>query len=743
MKLAEAFQSLLGKKNGDPHVYLSLFLDDHTVVASFWRPGLRGAVEPLATLHKKVESGLWEDRIVVIDELLGLLEEKTKLSDITTTILGLSAGFLTTTGEIEKSVRIEIKKMASKLELTIAGFVPLTNAIVYQLKTDEGVPPSVILLDINDRTIAVSLYKIGMLVGVRDIEKHEDVSGELESALKSFTEMEVLPARIILYGSNVELLEGVKAKLLHHPWTTKANFLHFPKIEILSIDTISHAISLAGASEIKSEISQGQESEGTVTAQAPHKQEELVKDDEEDAEILEAQADETTEEVLQAEEILREDFAVDSKSTEDANVVMVDAESLGFKKDADILEDEAQLEEKEKIRPNKTSIIQAMTAFVSNIKKPKKMHMGLGVGIFVVLCIVLLGFWFLPKVTVTVLTIPQAITASSVLTIDPGTTIVDTENNIVPGRSMEKSVSGEKTIAVVGKKNVGDPARGIVAIYNKSLTTKTFKKGTILSSGSLKFTIDSDVEVASASESVGSITFGKKDAAVTALAIGGQSNLPGGGEFIFTDVSANTAIARNENAFTGGTSREVTVISRSDVDNFVKELSTELTAQAQEELSTLVAGGEQLVEGTIKTKVTEKAFDKEIDEEAAQLQGKLTITVSGVTVRFNDIHSLLVSTGVLAIPDGYRRDENNSKVTLTNIQVKKDGKITANVQMEESVLPTIDAQSLPAALAGKTINDAGTYLRSIPGVGGMHVSPTWTRLPFNLHNISITMSAME
>lgn len=766
MKLTEAFQSFLHKKSGNDEVYLSLFLDEHSVAASFWRPTGRGRIEPIATSHRAVENGQWKDRIIAIDALLGLLEEKTHLSDVTTTILGLSSGFLTPTGEIKKEVRHEIKRLSNELALTIAGFVPLTQAVIYKLKTDEGIPPSVILLGINASMIAVSLYKIGALVGVRDIEKHEDVAGELEQALKSFTEMEVLPARILLYGSHPDELEDVKTKLMKHPWTTKANFLHFPKIEVLSVNAIIESVSLAGASEMKSEspaeAPELEESEGPISAQAvaPIARTQDNQEVEQKHVETETPSDETTKEVAEAEEILREDFAVDKESHGDANVVMVDAESLGFKKDADVLEEEEQLTEvvASKLKVSAAGFIVKgkliagkalpfVSELVTRMRIPQKLHIGAAGVIAAVLLIGGLSYWSLPKATVTVLTIPQVATATNTITIDPTATVVNGENAIVPGRSREQSVSGEKTVAVVGKKNIGDPARGTVTIYNKSLSTRTFAKGTVLSSGSLKFTLDSNVEVASASESIGSITFGKKDAAVTASAISTQSNLAAGSEFTFVDVSSSVATARNEAALTGGTSREVTVVTRADYDAFIKNESAELTTKAQQDLATSVSGGEQMIEGTIKTTVKERVFDKEIDEEASQLNGKLTISVSGTTYSQSDIRSLLVSKGSLVVPDGYTLDEANSKITLSNVQVKKDGTITAKVMMEASLLPTIDATSLPKALAGKSVKDAEVYLRGIPGVGGMEVGLRFSlgknRLPLNRKNISVTMSIVQ
>lgn len=747
MTLVDAFQSLLNKKKGEPQVFLSVFLDSRLVGASFWRPGPKGTVDPIATAHKVIDSEKWEDRITVLDELLGLLEDKTNVSDVTKTILGLSSVFLTATGEIQKEVRGEIKKLGNELALAIAGFVPLSQAIIYKLKSDEGVPPSVILLDISKTTIAVSLYKIGTLVGVRDIEKHDDVAAELEQCLKSFTEMEVLPARILLYGSDSGELEEVKKKLLHYQWTMKANFLHFPKIEILSIDAIVGAISLAGASEMKLDMPQEKGSEETITAEAaiPVKPEEKS---EEEGETIEAQAD-AREEVAEAQEILREDFAVDAEAGEDANVVMVDAESLGFKKDADVLEEivEQDTEQPKRKKLGISSIFSKIRQINFRGIQTKTLPVKTGVTVLMLILLGGLGYWLLPKATVTVLTVPQTLSASDTITIDPTATSVDPQERIVPGKSREQTVSGEKTVPVEGVKNVGDPARGTVTIYNKSLTTRTFKKGTVLSSGNIKFTLDSDVEVASASESVGSITFGKNDAGVTASVIGNQSNLPGGSEFSFADTPTSTAIARNDNAMTGGTSREVTVVSRTDVDNFVKNVSAELTTKAQEELATSVTGGEHMIEGTIKTTVKERIFDKEINQEATELHGKLTITVSGVTYSQEDIRSMLISSGSLVVPEGYTLDQRSASITLSDIEVARDGTITAAVAIEASALPSIDIGSLAGVLAGKSIDEAQTYLQTISGVGGMQVSvrfsPVKSRLPINRKNISVSISKVD
>ena len=293
-------------------------------------------------------------------------------------------------------------------------------------------------------------------------------------------------------------------------------------------------------------------------------------------------------------------------------------------------------------------------------------------------------------------------------------------HKIIPGRKREKSISGEKTVPVNGKKNVGDPARGTVTIYNKALNdTITSKKVPAIATGSLQFTLDNDIDIASASETIGSITFGKGDVEATAVAIGPQSNVAAGIEFTFANTSSSIAIVRNEKAFAGGTSREVTVVTRADYDAFVKSMSDELLVKAKQELSSAVEGNDKLIDGTIKTSVTEKVFGQELDQEAKELQGKLTIAVSGIAYSESDVRAYLTTVASSTVPAGYAINDAKTTIEVTNIQIKKDGKITAKATMNAVALPTVDALVIQSALAGKSNKKYGRIslknYRALPG----------------------------
>jgi hypothetical protein len=251
------------------------------------------------------------------------------------------------------------------------------------------------------------------------------------------------------------------------------------------------------------------------------------------------------------------------------------------------------------------------------------------------------------------------------------------------------------------------------------------------------------VSVASASESIGSITFGKKNVAVTAVEIGADSNVAASTEFVFKDTSASVISARNDGAFTGGASRDVTVVSRADYDNMVKALTDELVGKAKTELSGQI-GAERLIDQTVKTTVSEKIFDQELDQEAKELHGKVTITVSGISIRDEDAKAILTSLVAAKVPAGYSLSSGQAEVTTSGISVKKDGKISLTATLKAVALPVIDNDGLVNKLVGKDVKTASAILKETVGVAGAEfrfaLSPSQSRLPINSKNITISIA---
>lgn len=797
MKLPSLIQNILNRKPKPREVFLSLVLDTDSVQMGTWSVE-DGKLTVNGSSISPVKVDTWDGRAEAVDRALTTLEDKTGLVGLQKVVLGLPAVYLTPEGDIEKSVRKEIKDLMQAMELTPIGFAPIHQALLFKLKRDEGVPPSAIFIGVTKDRITIHLYKVGVLAGQTHVINDDQCVFGVEHFLKSLTDIEVLPSRMLCYGGDAHLLDEFRGELLRFPWPTKVNFLHFPKIEVLGKDDLVHSIALAGAKEMATAlgideetlVNQTDKKEPVFQSPAPlvtkmHKRivtpevdtivekeepEEEEKDDSLQTEDEEEQEQEQSQETQDEEEEESEASKKEPTDEETQNVVMVDPESLGFKKNVDVLSARESLpkiskkyKEEKVVLPDEEEKVSIVTRVKSIIpislfgKIGQTLTQG---GVFVkaipligvILIIALLYYlylWVVPKASVTVLVIPKTLSDTRQVTVNPTATVADSATNIIPGQKLEKSVSGESTLPVTGKKKVGDPAKGPMTIYNKSLSGRTFVKGTIFQSGTLSFTLDSDVAVASASESLsqGTTTYGKATGAVTAVEIGAQSNLSADTQFSVKGVGEGVVVGRNDQPLTGGASKEVTVVSRADYDALVKSLTDDLVGKAKAELGTSVTGGEKIIDATIQTTVTEKKFTEELDQQSEILHGKVTVTVTGFTYKEEDIRTLVQSALNSTLPQGYSFAPDKISATLTNAQVKKDGTIIFRATLNAVVLPMTNLEDIKKNITGKTILKAKEYLEKVNGVGGVEfsfqLSPTRDRLPLNENNISVSVAIQE
>lgn len=727
MKLPDGFTKIFQKKPEKGEVYLSLVLEESAVQVVLWSVLSVNNPHISEAISERVTDNAWDKRLEACDRAIARLVEKEGRDDFEKVVLGLPASYLTPEDDVDHTIRPHIKTLTHELELTAIGFVPIHQAIVHQIRQEEGVPPSVILIESDSQGSTLILYRVGVMVGKVKIG-NDDFVANLEKTLKGFKDIEVLPSRILLYGGDTALLEASKRDLLKHPWPTRANFLHYPKIDVLSVISLAWAVSLAGASELATQVSSSTEQpvgEVVVVDEKERKPADVIPPDE-DA---------------------------------DANVTEVAPETLGFRHDVDIVErpireqeNDLQNDEKPYNVPKKRIQLPSFETIMHGASMIKVPSMGLLV--FLALFLLVAGggwflYWVLPKAQIVLYQVPHTITEVSAVSINPTATVVDPATKIVPGRKQERTVNGDKTIDVIGKKDIGDPAHGTVTIYNKTLIGKQLKKGTILTAGPLSFTLDSDVSIASASESLasGSVTYGKANTAISAVKLGPQSNLPGNTEFSVKDTLTSVMVARNDAALSGGTSKAVTVVSRDDYSALVTDLTGDLIAKAKAELSSNVAGGEQLIDETVSTAVSQKKFDQELDQESDKLHGSISVSITGISYNTVEVASLFADIVSGKVPSGYILDKNSGTVSVSNVQVKKDGSVFLNARYQGAATPKFDFAAMKSAIAGKSTSTAEQYFRNISGVGGIEMNierSFWkTTFPINANNILFTIKNLE
>lgn len=327
------------------------------------------------------------------------------------------------------------------------------------------------------------------------------------------------------------------------------------------------------------------------------------------------------------------------------------------------------------------------------------------------------------------------------LTIDSnGAT--DFATNKIKANPVEIEVSDSQKELASGKKELGEKASGEVTIYNSSTSSQTFPSGTTITGpNNLKFTLDEKVVVASASGDVFSgISPSKAKVKVTATALGEESNFPS--NTTFTIGSQTQVAAKNDTAFSGGSKKEVTVVSKKDQDNLTKTLLDKLQEQAGQKISANTAGKEKIVDAALTSEIIEKKFSKQVDEEANDFS--LSLKVKFKTLSFNE-EDLKKELGSLINQEAgdFNLKQDSLTVSLTDARVNKNKSISAKANVHAQLTPKIDSQSIKKKIKGKNADEAFKILSQIPNVEDYKIkaTPAWpllpVRIPYRIENIKI------
>ena len=347
----------------------------------------------------------------------------------------------------------------------------------------------------------------------------------------------------------------------------------------------------------------------------------------------------------------------------------------------------------------------------------------IGIG---VLGFVIFGAWYLPKANVSINTAEKMLEHSF-------TTTITTSN-------AEGSASVSDAAATTGTKNVGDKATGTVTIVNGTSTSRTFVAGTqIVSPSGLKFSLDAQTQVASASGTVDNRVLGKATVKVTAVVIGTDSNLPAGTYLRIGTFAESDIVAKNDAAFSGGTSRQVKSVAKSDVDSLRTKLTDQAKTQARQQLEQKVAEGQMLIPETIVYTTANEELDRKIDEQADNVQLKLNIKAKGQLATKSELSTAISKELNPLIPSGFTIQEIvNQKFTF-----KKTGGF--DVFVIAKLLPKVDLEEMVRTLAGKKLEQAKEYIQTVPSVTSVSfsISPSLpiinSRLPWIPSHIKVSV----
>lgn len=746
------FLPFFNKKNNSSY-FLALVLKNESVNAIIFEE-LDGKIKIIGNeeqyFNDSVEKISPEEMLDALDKAISQAEQSLpNNTQALKTIFGVNQDWVEN-NRIKKDYLLKLKKISDELGLTPIGFLIVSEAVCHLLEKEEGAPVSAIFIDPGEKFVTVSLIRAGRIVETKVSEIHESLAFTVDSLLKHFTSSDILPSRIIIFESSEDIVQ----EFMGHQWSRSLPFLHLPQITTLPAGFDAKAVLLGAASQMGFEVL-----------------DEMVTKEERQ----EFRIEEGIEEVTKVEEP-KEEPVEETKE----EIVTEPIEYFGFVKDQDVVKtlpkkivEEPKLEEKIiakeieeipeelKAEENQMVIQDFIYGLLKIIKKSfakmPSLHIPSFFGekiilVFVGILILIIGLFFFyifgVKATIVIKVDPKIISENQDVTFS-SISPTKLESNIIAGEFVTVSKDAQASIPATGKKDVGDKAKGTVTIFNSTLTATTFPQGTtIISSNDLIYQLSNSVTVASGSgDAISGISPGKVNVNVIANNIGPEYNLPSNTKFSIGE--SLLVAAKNDNPFSGGTKKQITVVSKNDVDKLMLDLPKTQEQSARDDLAKNLSGDKNLLPTFIDEAISKTVLDPKIGDEATTVTLRGEVAYAGLSFSKNELVNLAKSILKSKIQNALDINYDNIKVDVKDIKIKNDKDVNANLSIKALLLPKIDINKITSQIKGLSYKETENKFLSISQVSDVAISssPNIPFLPKNLPrnggNINIVIKANE
>jgi hypothetical protein len=346
-------------------------------------------------------------------------------------------------------------------------------------------------------------------------------------------------------------------------------------------------------------------------------------------------------------------------------------------------------------------------------------------------------FFLLPKATVTVVLPAEPVSDTLLLAVQ-----TETAEGAVKGSVVTSEQSSNTTITATGKKDIGSKATGTISITNKyrdgsgAGKDQSFAAGTKATDTSTKkvFTLNNSVTVSRVTfnPNNGQPIYDTKTVKVTAVEPGESYNIPKS-SFALAGALDNTVIESTE-AFSGGLTKQITVLSQQDLDTAVAAAKAEMETKAKADLAEKAKGLLILPDAVWQT-VKEQTTDKKVDEEAQSVN--LTLKIEFASLAFEKrlvddqfktkLSSTLTETQELVFEDG-------KEPTITTKGITDDKtKLTIEVAGSGYKVEKIDKATIARSVKNKSVDSAKNSIVETYKADSVEISisPSWwiARLP--------------
>lgn len=347
---------------------------------------------------------------------------------------------------------------------------------------------------------------------------------------------------------------------------------------------------------------------------------------------------------------------------------------------------------------------------------------GLGVALAVFL---VWAIFFAPRAIVTVTSRTTPYDVNVKLTSAPDKTL-EAEAGVLPGVIKETKKSASADFTATGKKDVGEKATGTIKITRDGVSsdTDTIPAGTGFSSGDYTFVTTEAVTIP-ASRIIGrSISSGSATARVAATEIGEEYNLSARNY-----KSSLSGYDASGSQMTGGSKRQVSVVSEQDVAAARDKISAQDVNAIKAELKAQFTNKEIIVEESFLPEPATPVISPAVGSEATS--GKYTVetTYRMLGVEQKDLQTIVeanIKEQIKGIPNQKIFNNGIGHQRFSDVTRSENG-YELRVKTTGYVGPYIDEKALKQKIAGKREGEIQADLKTYDGVQSVDVkmSPFW------------------
>ncbi len=359
------------------------------------------------------------------------------------------------------------------------------------------------------------------------------------------------------------------------------------------------------------------------------------------------------------------------------------------------------------------------------------------------------GFYIFSKVEIKIWPKTDILNSKETVIIDSEITEPNFEAKIIPGKIFSDEKSTSEEFPASGKVLKEEKARGVIRVYNAASTSsRTLIPSRFVSADGKLFWSVNRAIIPGGRYEKGKLIPGEIDVDVQAAQAGEDYNI-GPSTFALPalagSASYTTIYGKSFSAMTGGSRKEVSQVTKEDLEKAENTLIERLKKESRDFLKTSLPTDFVLLDEAISQEIVETNSSVQALTEAQSFNFQVKIKSEGVGFKKSDIENFAKNVIILNIPEGKKIHEESLEINYSLLNLPSPTfpkKVELGLEIKAKVYSDIDLTELKKALLGKSFKESKIFLENLPEVTKTEIK-SWPLLrkiiPENIEKVEIKL----